>query len=76
MIQQEHHSTGTDTSDNVVEVDVAAEADKVTYLHSIVVVVEKITTLKPSREPNNDNSNEIIPGIDGEIFSSIACFRC
>ena len=76
MIQQEHHSTGTETADTVVEVDVATEADKVTYLHIMVVVVEKITTLKPSREPNNDNSNEIVPGIDGETVSSITCFGC
>ena len=76
MIQQEHHSTRTETADTVVEVEVAAEADKVTYLHSMVVVVEKITTLKPSREPNNDSSNEIVPEIDGETFSSITCFRC
>ena len=49
MIQQEHHSTRTETADTV-EVELAAEVDKVAYLHSMVVVVEKITTLKPSRE--------------------------
>ena len=76
MIQQEHQSTATETVDTVVEMDMAVEAGKVTYLHNMVVVVEKITTLKPSREPNNDNSNDIVPGIDGEIFSSITCFGC